>query len=122
MEGFTILQAYKNGELSHLLNTTARAWQNAYPDWPEAACRVWAAADIVCQAMREGDITIEERRNYEAIDDLYWWLIEDALDTLHGTLIQLSGSRSLLYEVGELQAGVVQSPASLDSRITAGNT
>lgn len=95
---FTILTAFMNGTLDTLVREKAQAFLTQWPAWNETAAVAMAAAYYGKLGMVENEaLTMDARRASEEIDELYYWLIEEAPCNVLGYLAEYN--RSLLIDI-----------------------
>lgn len=97
---FPLLCAYRNNTLLTLIQNKAQEYLDRWPNYNETSAIVLSAAYYGKLAQKENEtLTMDARRLSESIDDLWYWLKEDAPMNILGYIAEISGSRSLLIDM-----------------------
>ena len=84
---FNTLFAYKNGTLERLVAELAADYLTRWPNWNETAAIAIAAAYYGRKGQLENEaLTREARAASQEVDDLYYWLKEEAPGSVTGFL------------------------------------
>lgn len=100
---FIVLTAYKDGTLEEMIRVRANEHLARWPKWNEAAAIGMVAAYFAkLGAAENAALTHEARRESEAVDDLFWWLKEEAPASVLGYLSTFN--RAILFDMEEYDA------------------
>ena len=99
---YNTLNAYKNGTLATMVATHANELTTKYGILSVTGGDCLSAAYYAREAQKENSTLYNDMMNGSTeAEELYYWLKEDAADTINGYLISITGTRSLLYDVEE---------------------
>lgn len=118
--------AFMNGTLHTMIAEQSEKLIAQYPNMSQAYAMALGAAIIGRIAEQENTlITRELRSSDQTVDDLYYWLREDAPCYIVGAIADMAGSRSLLQDMQELDTimnnlpSVDWSMAAMEKQLTS---